>query len=62
MISRREFLNAVSAAAVIPGFGSNIGRAAANQSITQDDLLKFDATGQVTLIHHTDCHAQLVPL
>jgi len=44
------------------GFGGSIARAAASQKITQDELLKFDTKGQVTLLNFTDIHAQLVPL
>ena len=32
------------------------------QAMVQDDLLKFDSKGQVTLLHITDMHAQLKPL
>jgi sulfur-oxidizing protein SoxB len=41
---------------------SSIGRLAAQQRLTQDELLKFDATGNVTLLHITDMHGQLVPV
>jgi sulfur-oxidizing protein SoxB len=32
------------------------------QAMVQEDLLKFDSKGQVTLLHVTDMHAQLKPL
>ena len=32
------------------------------RATAQDDLLRFKATGQVTLLNFTDLHAQLVPL
>ncbi len=37
-------------------------RAAAQQSLTQDQLLQFDTFGNVSLIHVTDIHAQLMPI
>jgi sulfur-oxidizing protein SoxB len=43
------------------GFG-NWGRLAAQQRLTQDDLLNFDTFGNVTLIHVTDIHAQMKPI
>lgn len=52
---------AAATAVAMSGTGS-IARAAAGQSISQKDLLKFDPVGQVTLLNFTDCHAQLVPL
>ncbi|MGL5139683.1 MAG: thiosulfohydrolase SoxB, partial [Beijerinckiaceae bacterium] len=64
MISRRDMLQATGAAAAIvtaSGLGP-LGRAVAQQRLTQEDILRFDATGNVTLIHLTDIHAQLVPL
>jgi sulfur-oxidizing protein SoxB len=64
MIARRDFLQAGMAASAIygaSGFG-NWARIAAQQSLTQDHLLDFDTTGNVTLIHITDVHAQLKPL
>ena len=65
MISRREFLQylAVSGAALgSAGLVANVPRALAQQKLTQDDLLKFDSKGQVTLLHFTDVHAQLKPI
>ncbi|MEL6479702.1 MAG: thiosulfohydrolase SoxB, partial [Pseudomonadota bacterium] len=64
MISRRDFLQATVAASAIVG-GSGIGRwsqIAAQQALTQDQLLEFETFGNVTLIHLTDLHAQLKPI
>ncbi|MCV6598283.1 MAG: thiosulfohydrolase SoxB [Mangrovicoccus sp.] len=64
MISRRDFLQASVAASAIYG-ASGIGnwaRLAAQQALTQDQLLEFDTMGNVTLIHITDIHAQLKPI
>lgn len=63
MISRRDFLQtsmAMSALYGASGFG-NWSRVAAQQLLTQDQLLEFDTFGNVSLIHITDIHAQLVP-
>jgi sulfur-oxidizing protein SoxB len=63
MHSRRAFIQfGLTASAAFAGFGSHITRALAQQKLTQDDLLKFDAKGQVTLLHFTDVHAQLMPV
>ncbi|MCI5076537.1 thiosulfohydrolase SoxB [Oricola sp.] len=64
MFSRREFLMASVAAASIagPGMIGRWSRAMAQQALTEDELLSFDATGNVTLVHITDLHAQLKPL
>lgn len=62
MISRREFIQMGIAAGTLVGAGANWSRLAAQQALTQDDLLKFDPLGNVTLLHITDCHAQLVPV
>jgi sulfur-oxidizing protein SoxB len=60
MISRREFLQVAAATtALTPGGWS---RAFAQQRLTQDELLKFEAVGNVTLVHLTDIHAQLKPV
>ncbi|MEE9454807.1 MAG: thiosulfohydrolase SoxB [Paracoccaceae bacterium] len=63
MISRRDFLQASVAASAIVGASGvgNWSRLAAQQSLSQDQLLDFDTTGNVTLIHITDIHAQLKP-
>jgi sulfur-oxidizing protein SoxB len=64
MISRREFLQATAAASALYG-ASGIGnwaRLAAQQRLTQGDLLAFEPLGNVTLIHITDVHAQLKPI
>ena len=64
MISRRDFLQASMAASAIvgaSGFGQ-WGRLAAQQALTQDQLLQFDTFGNVSLIHLTDLHAQLKPI
>ncbi|WP_435140660.1 thiosulfohydrolase SoxB [Pseudopelagicola sp. nBUS_19] len=64
MISRRDFLQVGMAASAIvgaSGFG-NWARLAAQQLLTQDQLLQFDTYGNVSLIHVTDIHAQLKPI
>lgn len=64
MITRREFLQASMAASAIvglSGFG-NFSRLAAQQALTQEQLLAFEDFGNVTLIHITDIHAQLKPI
>ncbi|WP_439154185.1 thiosulfohydrolase SoxB [Yoonia sp.] len=64
MISRRDFLQASMAASAIvgaSGFG-NWGRLAAQQALSQDQLLDFDTFGNVSLVHITDIHAQLKPI
>ncbi|MCT4556998.1 MAG: thiosulfohydrolase SoxB [Pelagimonas sp.] len=64
MISRRDFLQVSMAASAMvgaSGFG-NWARLAAQQSLTQDQLLQFDTFGNVSLIHVTDIHAQLKPI
>ena len=64
MITRREFLQAsVAASAILAASGlGNWSRLAAQQALTQDQLLQFDDFGNVTLIHITDIHAQLKPI
>jgi len=62
MFSRREFIQMASVSAAMLGGYSNWNRLAARQALTEDDLLKFDSKGQVTLLHLTDIHAQLRPV
>ncbi|MDK3074406.1 thiosulfohydrolase SoxB [Sedimentitalea sp. JM2-8] len=64
MLSRRDFLQVSMAASAMvgaSGFG-NWARLAAQQALTQDQLLEFDTFGNVSLIHVTDIHAQLKPI
>jgi sulfur-oxidizing protein SoxB len=60
MFSRREFLQVAAAAAAILPTGWS--RAFAQQRVTQDELFRFDALGNVTILHFADLHAQLVPV
>ncbi|WP_421858798.1 thiosulfohydrolase SoxB [Oricola sp.] len=64
MFSRREFLMAsvAATAAMGPGIAGQWSRVAAQQAMSEDDLLGFEETGNVTLVHITDIHAQLKPL
>ena len=61
MFDRRGFLQVALAASAFAAPGT-LGRAAAGQAIGQDELLRFDPVGQVTLLHFTDIHAQLAPI
>ncbi|UWQ90113.1 thiosulfohydrolase SoxB [Rhodobacteraceae bacterium M382] len=64
MISRRDFLQVSMAASAMvgaSGFG-NWARLAAQQALTQDQLLEFETFGNVSLIHITDIHAQMKPI
>ena len=64
MISRREFLQATSAAsALLVGGGlGDLGKAAAQQRLSQADITRFDPLGTITILHVADTHAQLMPL
>ena len=60
MLSRREFLQVTAAtAAIIPNLSR---RALAQQKLTQAELLTFEPLGNVTLLHVTDVHGQLMPV
>ncbi|PZX12813.1 sulfur-oxidizing protein SoxB [Palleronia aestuarii] len=64
MIPRRHFLQAGLAASALwgtSGFG-NWSRLAAQQSLTQEGLIGESGSGNVTLIHITDIHAQTQPI
>ncbi|NKC11631.1 MAG: thiosulfohydrolase SoxB [Gammaproteobacteria bacterium] len=62
MVNRREFLQVAMSIAAGASLGMPWSHAAARQAVSQDSLLEFDPLGQVTLLHFTDIHAQLVPL
>jgi len=64
MFSRRDFLQVGMATSAIygaSGFGS-FSKLSAQQKLSQDDLLRFDTYGNVSLIHITDIHGQLKPI
>ncbi len=61
MFDRRGFLQIMMAAAALSAPGS-LGRAAAAQKISQEDLLRFEPLGRITLLHFADIHAQLIPV
>ena len=61
MQSRREFLQLATITAMLIG-GKSWSSVAAKQEITENDLLKFDSKGQITLLHITDIHGQLKPV
>src|SRR4051812_45151003 len=58
-MGRRELLQVAAATAVL---GASGGSLAQRRQPTQDELLQFKATGQVTLLNFTDLHAQLMPV
>lgn len=61
MRSRREFIQMASVTAALLA-GKPWPALAARQSLNIDDLMRFDAKGQVTLLHVTDLHGQLKPV
>ncbi len=62
MLSRREFMQAFGTLAVIYGGSAPWAALAAQQKISQSDLLNFQSFGNVTIAHLTDIHAQLKPI
>ena len=63
MITRRDFLAATAATgALLAGSGLSVRNAAAQGRLSEEQLLAFEPHGNVTLVHVTDIHAQLVPL
>ena len=62
MLSRRDFLQVAAATATLLGRPEALAQVTARQAITQDDLLRFEPLGQITLMHFTDIHGQLVPM
>jgi sulfur-oxidizing protein SoxB len=64
MITRRELVQMGAATAAIAA-GSQLGlfgRAAAQQRLTEAELLQFDSLGHITLLHFADLHGQLMPV
>lgn len=65
-MERRSLLQMGVAAAVLVGAGGLAARPLwqrfADQSLTFDDLMAFEASGQVTLIHFCDLHSQITPI
>src|SRR5471030_792601 len=61
MITRREILQVGAATAAVAA-GGGFTRAMAQQRLTEAELLKFDALGNVTLLHVADIHGQLMPV
>ncbi len=61
MLTRRDLLQVAVAAAALPGMAP-LARAASGQAVTQSRLLDFQPTGNLTLLHLADIHAQLVPV
>ncbi len=62
MITRREICQVGVAAAAFVAGGGAFTRAVAQQRLTAAELLKFDALGNVTLLHVADIHGQLMPV
>jgi S-sulfosulfanyl-L-cysteine sulfohydrolase len=67
VITRREFIQAAAATSVLmAGSGQALGQGAFGQAVglkpSQQDLLRFEPIGNVTLIHVTDLHGQIMPL
>jgi len=62
MLTRRDFLQVTAAASALLGGTGGLAASNSKQKISFEDLTEFDATGQVTLLNFTDCHAQLMPL
>ena len=61
MITRRELLQVGAATAALT-VGGGFTRAMAQQQLSEAELLKFDAFGNVTLLHVADIHGQLMPV
>src|SRR5215510_4452745 len=60
MLSRRDLLQLTAATVALLPLG--VGDARAQGRPTQDELLRFENLGNVTLVHMADLHAQLVPV
>ena len=59
MITRREILQVGVATAALAAGDSPFTRVFAQQRLTEGELLKFDALGNVTLLHVADIHGHI---
>lgn len=62
MLTRRDFVQLAAATAALAAGSGGFSRALAQQRLAQEDLLRFEPLGQVTLLHFADIHAQLMPV
>jgi sulfur-oxidizing protein SoxB len=62
MITRREILHVGVATAALAASDSALMRVVAQQHLSESELLRFDALGNVTLLHVADIHGQLLPV
>src|SRR6185437_3754407 len=62
MITRREILQIGAASAALVAGDGAFARAVTQRRLTEAELLKFDALGNVTLLHVADIHGQLAPV
>jgi sulfur-oxidizing protein SoxB len=62
MITRREILHVGVATAALAAGDSALRRAVAQQNLSESELLRFDALGNITLLHVADIHGQLLPV
>src|SRR3954467_13230311 len=61
-LGRRALLQVAAATAALGGPLGSRATFGQRSAPTQADLLRFKATGQVTLLNFTDLHAQLMPI
>ncbi len=63
MFTRREFMKAtIAASALAGGPGRSLAQTVAAGKLSQEQLLSFEPLGNVTLVHVTDIHGQLMPI
>jgi len=62
MITRREILQIGAATAALTTGDFGVRHAIAQQRLTENELLRFNSAGNVTLLHVSDLHAQLMPV
>ncbi|MEZ5849227.1 MAG: thiosulfohydrolase SoxB [Hyphomicrobiaceae bacterium] len=62
LTTRRDILEMACAAGVLLAGSGRVRAQALSGSVRQEDLLRFEPLGQVTLLHTTDIHAQLNPI